>query len=357
MKILIVGFAKIKYMPYLNLYLENIDREKNDVHLVYWNRDMKEENLEKLSGITLHEFSALQDDDAPKLSKLGSFKGFRDYAVSVLKEGFDFIIILHSLPGVLLSKELVKDYKNRYVFDYRDFTYENFLPYKSVIHTLVNNSYNTFVSSDAFRMYLPESKKIYTSHNIVWSDINSEKNLQKTKSDKIRIAFWGFIREEKTNLEIIRKLGNDERFELHFYGREQGVCESLKEFALANATNVFFHGEYTPEERAEFACNTDLIHNIYAESNMKLAVSNKYYDSLIFEIPQLVMKNSYMSVLVKSNGVGKAVNPWDEAFADEIFTYYQSIEEKNFKADCRQASEKVKAQQKNITEFVKNISI
>ena len=37
--------------------------------------------------------------------------------------------------------------------------------------------------------------------------------------------------KEKTNLEIIRKLGNDERFELHFYGREQGVCEALKEFA------------------------------------------------------------------------------------------------------------------------------
>ena len=33
MKILILGFSKIKYMPYLNVYLENIDRVKNDVHL------------------------------------------------------------------------------------------------------------------------------------------------------------------------------------------------------------------------------------------------------------------------------------------------------------------------------------
>ena len=48
MKILIVGFAKIKYMPYLNVYLENIDRVKNDVHLVYWNRDMKQEDTELL---------------------------------------------------------------------------------------------------------------------------------------------------------------------------------------------------------------------------------------------------------------------------------------------------------------------
>ena len=40
MKVLIMGFGKIKFMPYLNIYLENIDREKNDVHLLYWNRDL-----------------------------------------------------------------------------------------------------------------------------------------------------------------------------------------------------------------------------------------------------------------------------------------------------------------------------
>ncbi len=355
MKILIIGFAKIKYMPYLNLYLENIDRVKNDVHLIYWNRDLKEENLQKLEGITLHEFSSLQDDDVPKLSKLENFKKFRDYAVSVLKEGFDFVIILHSLPGVILSKELVRDYKKKYIFDYRDFTYENFLPYKSIIHTLVNNSYKTFVSSDAFRAFLPDNKKILTSHNVLACDTEADKDIQKTSSEKIRIAFWGFIREEKTNLDIIKRLANDERFELHYYGREQSVCESLKEYACKNAENVYFHGEYTPEERDEFARNTDLIHNIYAGSNMKLAVSNKYYDGLIYEIPQLVMKGSYMGVLVINNGIGKVVNPSDEDFADDIFRYYQSINEKKLKISCRQVLEKVKDQQKTVADVVKNI--
>lgn len=356
MKILIVGFAKIKYMPYLNLYLENIDRVKNDVHLVYWNRDLKYEDTKKLQGITLHEFCSLQNDDAPKFSKLGSFKKFRDYAVSVLKEGFDFIIILHSLPGVLLSKELISDYKNKYIFDYRDFTYESFLPYKSVIHTLVNNSYKTFVSSDAFRMYLPRSEKVITSHNVLTGDMNNEKALTKTLCDKIRIAFWGFIREEKTNLEIIRKLANDERFELHFYGREQEICESLKQYAFENAENVYFHGEYTPEGRDAFACNTDLIHNIYAEDNMKLAVSNKYYDSMIYRIPQLVMKGSYMGVLAENSGIGKALNPLSSDFADEIFAYYQSVNRDAFEKNCRQSLEKIKLQQKAVTDIVKNIN-
>ena len=60
MKILIIGFAKIKYMPYINFYLDNIDREKNDVHIIYWNRDLQEENLDSLKGITLHEFKNIK---------------------------------------------------------------------------------------------------------------------------------------------------------------------------------------------------------------------------------------------------------------------------------------------------------
>lgn len=356
MKILIIGFAKIKYMPYLNLYLENIDMVKNDVHLVYWNRDLKEENLQNLQGITLHEFSVYQEDDVAKLSKLENFKRFRDFALSVLNEGFDFVVVLHSLPGVLLSKELVKGYKNRFIFDYRDFTYENFLPYKSVIHTLVNNSYKTFISSDAFRVFLPDSHKLHTSHNVLWADIANEKDINKKASDKIRIAFWGFIREERINLEIIKSLANDERFELHYYGREQGVCENLKDYALKNATNVYFHGEYNPEQRNDFVKNTDLIHNIYGDSNMNFAVSNKYYDGMIFEIPQLVMTNSYMSALVGSNGIGKAVNPLKNGFADDVYEYFKSIDRKAFKENCRQVRMKTMSQQKIVTDIVKNIN-
>ena len=356
MRILIVGFAKIKYMPYLDLYLDNLDRVGNDIHLVYWNRDLKGENLSRLEGIALHEFASYQEDDVAKLSKLDGFKKFRDYAVSVLKEGFDFVIVLHSLPAVLLSKELTSQYRGRYIFDYRDFTYESFFLYKSIIHTLVNNSYKTFVSSDAFRAFLPESKKIQTSHNISAKDFEAAEAISKNPSEKIRIGFWGFIREEGLNLQLIKAFANDERFELHYYGREQDVCRHLKEYASENASNVYFHGEYTPEEKIDFVKNTDLLHNIYGGNNMRLAVSNKYYDGLIFEIPQLVMKGSYMGVLVTDNGTGKALDPRDENFADMVFEYYSSINQNDFKSNCRKASDKVKAQQTLVWEEVKKIS-
>lgn len=311
MKILIVGFAKIKYMPYLNLYLENIDRKKNELHLIFWNRDLKAEDVSSLDGVKLHEFRCFQPDDAPKASKISSFIKFRKFAKAVLKEEFDFVISLHTLPGIILFKELTNKYKNRYIFDYRDFTYENIPFYKRAVHSLVKKSFKTFVSSDGFRAFLPESPKIMTSHNLILSDsLYTKKEVAKNPEEKLRIAFWGFIREEKLNREIIKKLSTDGRFELHYYGREQRIAESLKKYVSENNfENVFFHGEYAPRDRYHFAEQTDIIHNIYSDGNMMLAVSNKYYDGAIFKIPQLLMNGSFMAEKAEKAGIGFSADP------------------------------------------------
>ena len=86
MKILLIGFAKIKYMPYVNFYLDCIDRQKHDVHLFYWNRDLKEEDLSPYEGITLHEFCRYQEDNVSKKSKLLSFLEYCRFAKKVVKQ-------------------------------------------------------------------------------------------------------------------------------------------------------------------------------------------------------------------------------------------------------------------------------
>ena len=340
MKILILGFSKIKYMPYMNFYLENIDPEANEVHLLYWNRDLKKEDTSSLQGVKLHEFRRAQKDDVSKISKVGSFIGYRKYAKHLIKkEKFDFIIFLHSLPGVLLSDILVKKYPDKFIFDYRDSTYEHFKPFKNVIAKLVKASKATFVSSDAFRQFLPESEKdkIFTSHNLLTDSLShrDEKIKHGIPSDKIRIAFWGFIRHEDVNREIIRKIAADDRLELHYYGREQQIAQNLKGYVSEiNAQNVFFHGEYKPEDRYQFVRNTDIIHNIYKDNNTMLAMGNKFYDGLIFYLPQLCLKGSFMGGKCTEAGVGLECDLSDFKLTDQIFTYYQNIEWDLFRAKC-----------------------
>lgn len=345
----------------MNFYLDNINREKNDVHIIYWNRDLQDENLESLEGITLHEFKYYQEDDVAKSSKIDSFVKFRKFAKSVIKkENFDFVFILHSLPGVLTYDILRKNFKNKFIFDYRDSTYEGFLPYKRIIGGLVKNSYCTFVSSDAFRVFLPESesRKIHTSHNILEDSLNHREDKEKfgIPSPKIRIAFWGFIRHEEVNREIIRKISKDRRFELHYYGREQQVAKNLKEYVSENnIKNVFFHGEYKPEDRYEFVKNTDIIHNIYKDPNMMLAMGNKYYDGAIFRLPQICMEGSFMGKTATENGVGFECDPYKESFTDDVYNYYISLDKSSFTNNCDKDLNRFLNEYKNGCQIIKNI--
>ncbi|MBQ3506354.1 MAG: hypothetical protein IJA89_06265 [Clostridia bacterium] len=358
MKILIFGFSKISYMPYARFYLENLDIQNNEVHFVFWNRDLKEENVDELSGIDLHEFAYYQEDDCSKLKKIKGFSRYRKYALKKLKEiNPDFIIVLHTLPGVLLANKLTKKFKGKYIFDYRDFTYEDFLPFKKIVHRLVGNAHATFVSSDAFRKFLPNKQSnIYTSHNILSSDLNycSPKKELIRDGAHIRISFWGFIRHEELNREIIRKISQDDRFELHYYGREQQIALNLKKYATdLGSKNIFFHGAYLPQERYIFAEKTDIIHNIYCDKNMSNAMANKYYDGLVFKIPQICMQNSYMGIKAESNGIGKQVDPYSDNFCDALYDYFSQIEEKSFFENIEKEHEKIVHEYNSGTSFLK----
>ena len=266
------------------------------------------------------------------------------------------MIFLHSLSGVLINDFLIKNYKGRYIFDYRDSTFEGFAPFKKIIHRLVKNSYATFVSSDAFRKLLPACENIYTSHNLLEDSLEhrNEKEQYGTESDKIRMSFWGFIRHEDINKEIIKKIGADDRFELHYYGREQQTALNLKMFKEEiGAENVFFHGEYVPEDRYEFVRNTDLIHNIYLDKNIMMAMVNKYYDGIIFKIPLVCMKGSFMAKRAENAGVGKGFDPYDDDFTDKIYSYYMNIS--NLTCACDKELNKILKEYRLGIELLQNI--
>lgn len=342
LKILLLGFAKYRYMPYANFYLDCIDKQKNEVHMVIWNRDLMAEKLP--DNVIIHELRLKQEDQISPLKKIASFIKYRNFAKDVInKIRPDFVIVLHTLPGILLQNKLVSAYKGKFIFDYRDSTYESNGLFKKMVARLVEASGATFVSSDGFRRFLPDSakEKTFTSHNISVSDIDSEVRA-KDKHFPIRVGCWGLLREEHLNKCIIRHLANDNRFELHYYGREQQIAVELKEYAKTlNATNVFFHGEYIPKERKGFAENTDILHNISSTGNMLLAMSNRVYDGMLFHIPQICMSNSFMGEMVKINSIGTMLNPETDSFADDLENYYKQLDLEQFDIAATNTLEKV----------------
>lgn len=363
MKVLIIGFAKIKYMAYAKFYMEQFCNGENEVHVAYWNRDLKEEDLSNYKDVVFHEFRRKQKDEKSKFSKIFNFLRFKRFAEKVIKKGnYDRIVVMHSIASVLLSKTLSKKYKGKFIFDYRDYTYEKFSFFKKKIAKLVKDSYATFTSSDGYRQFMPSEyqDKIFTSHNLLEDTVNhrNEKIDNPVPSSKIRIAFWGFIRAEKLNCLIIDRLANDDRFELHYYGRVEKTAIALKMHAEEiGATNVFFHGEYKPEDRYRFARETDIIHNIYWDANTKYAMGCKSYDGVMFYLPQVCHTGSVMGSFVEDNKVGIQVDPEKETFADDIYNYYKNLSQQEFMENCDRILDKILAEfkqgQQVLSDFVK----
>ena len=349
-------------MPYAHFYLDNIDCVKNEVHLAYWNRDEKLEDTSSYHDVILHEFPLFMVNNAPLKIKFKCFRKYRVFVKSILKaQSFDFVIILHSLTGLMIYDILKKDYKNRFIFDYRDSTYESRNKiFSNAVKNLCRFSKVTFVSSDAFRRFMPVdcANKTYTSHNLL-EDSLQHREFEKTPSDKLRLAFWGFIREYDINRFLIDRVAVDDRFELHYYGREQKDALDLKEYAnKINATNVFFHGEYNPVERYEFVKSTDLIHNIFAtqNENMAMAMSNKYYDSIIFRIPQICQVDSFMGKTSEEHQVGIMANPENNDFCDVVYNYYTQLTKKKFDESCNNELNRIFAEYKKGTEIINELT-
>jgi hypothetical protein len=338
MKILLIGFTKLSYMPYMNFYLEELLKDKNEVHLLYWNRDGKCD-IEIHNAVILHEFNKYQEDEVNKVLKIGSFLGYRNKALSLLKNGdYDLLIVMHTIPAVLLFDILSGLYRDRFILDYRDVTLERYKLFKMLIHILVKKSLLTFVSSDAFRDFLPRLSNIHTSHNLLMDSINyrNVRRLKPRDNSPIRIRFWGFIRHEEINKKIIKRFANDPRFIIHYHGREQETAKNLKKFCKKiDTNNVYFHGEYKPTDRYCIARETDLIHNFYENDNKtNMAMGNKYYDGVIFYIPQLCNVNSQMGKMVTESDLGYVCEIDDESFSEKIFRYYNSINWDQFEKNC-----------------------
>ena len=343
MKIAILGFAKIKYMPYMHFYLDQLDMQQHEVHLLYWRRDSGPDATLP-QGITGHSFDYPMSDDLPLRKKLPGLLGYSRFARKTLKElKPELLIVLCSTTAVCIYPQLMGKYKGRYIFDFRDVTYEKKGFYRKAVANIVKHSALSFTSSDGFRKFLPDTPKLLTSHNVLGSFLPHRVREAKPVHTPIRVAFWGLVRHKKVNQAIIDKLGGDSRFELHYYGRAQGIMLEMVEEAVKVYPNVFFHGEYRPEQVPEFAEKTDLLHNIYdnGDSTMPYAMANKYYEGLMFCTPILSSEGSLMGSLCTQKGIGLACDPMAEDFADRLYEYYVNLNGTEFAANCEAELQRV----------------
>lgn len=323
MKIGIIGFSNLRFMPYLHYYTDILDRYDVEYEIIYWNRrGLGEEWCTKTFA-----FMEKIEDSAPKVTKINAMLRFRRFAKSkIVDRKYDFLIILTTIPAIILGDYIKRAYPNKYVVDIRDYTYERLYIYRNILKGILKKAAMRVISSPALKNFLPMDDYI-VCHNLSIPK-NSDRNIRAKKPRNkrvINISYIGAIAYFAEVIKLLDAIANDSRFVFSFYG--SGVDEqALKKYCLSNGiNNVYFHGMYHPSEKEAFYGETDVVYNAYGNVSLlgRYSLSNKLYDAAWYRIPILVSPVTAMSEM--AGYMGFEVDCTKPTIADELYKWYNEL--------------------------------
>lgn len=331
----IVCFLSTRYAQFAHKYINILEKNNITYEFVFWNRE-GEYKGGKDNWIPYNkELNTFQ----PFYKKIFAFCSFARYMRKIIKEKkYDKLVILISQTAIPLMDLLLFKYKNKYVFDYRDITYENFKLYRNIIDKIIEKSFFTAISSKGFTNYISDSAKLIISHNTRNFDL---KQIEKEKYSKIRVVYWGMVRQLEFNCKVCDVFSKDQRFELYYHGA--GYDKELKEYCEKKEyKNIKITGKYKLEEIEEFAKKSDIILNLYEnDKRQKDAITVKFYDSIQYGIPMLVMEGSYMDKIVDKNYLGFSINIFENNALDKLYEKYTYFNYKKYKKNIYKIKRKI----------------
>ena len=244
----------------------------------------------------------------------------------------------------------------RYIFDIRDYSYEHIAIFRKIEKKIIKNSYFTAISSKGFKAFLPEHEYII-AHNFNRNEMIETPKLKK-HGLPLKLVWNGTVRFFDFQKQYLDALKNDDRFQLVYHGSGTDL-EKYKKYCLDNEIhNVVFTGAYDNKDKYKLLKDAAILNNCYGGrdgNQLKYAISNRFYDGLLYHIPQLVETDGYKAEVTAKWGVGVSLNA-ESTFADELFDYYENIVEDEFDIACTQAMNDVVKEDdiyiKKIDEFI-----
>lgn len=346
----IIFCGDIKYCPYLSRYTARLDTVKAEYEVLFWNRSFFNLDVEK----NYSYYDSPSAEDLGKVKKLIDFLGFRKWVKKqLLTSKPDGIIFLSTLSGVLLW-DIAKKYKRKYIFDIRDYSYENIGLFKRVEKRIITESYFTAISSKGFKAFLPEHDYII-AHNFNRNDMVKTFCFEK-QQEPYKIVWNGTVRFFECQRQYLDVFKNDPRFCMVYHGTGTDL-EKYKKYCQDNEIiNVKFTGVYDNKDKMTLVQDAAFLNNCYGGrggDELRYAISNRFYDGIVYHIPQIVESNGYKAEETKRFGVGMEVVPSID-LPDKMYQYYKSLDEKKFNKACDQALAEIIAEDDNYIKQIDN---
>ena len=339
----LIFLGDLRYCPYLTRYTERLKAAGAEFEVLFWNRGGFQLELEPN-----YKYCPLTSPDTlPKAKKLVDFYGFRRWVKKQLKlsrpEG---VVFLSTLSAMVLN-DVAKEYKGRYIYDIRDYSYEHVGFYKKLETRMIEESYFTAISSKGFRTFLPEHDYVI-AHNFNRNDLSEDYTFVR-REEPLQIVWNGMVRFFDYQQYYLDLFKNDPRFELVYHGSGSALETYQKYCQDHDIQNVRFTGGYDNRDKAKLVRPGAFLNNCYGGREGKgllYAISNRYYDSMIYHIPQLVETGGFKAGEVERNGIGLAVEP-EPGLPDRLYDYYNGLDPEQFNAACDKALQEVLAEDDN----------
>lgn len=352
MRILIVDTVSYERAPYLKYY-EDACKECNvEYDMFLWDR-YSDGGLKKQGNYYVyHKICPLGKG---KLRKLFPMFQYRYQLLKTIKENnYTHFVLINTLASVMISKYIISNFKEKYIMDIRDYTYEKFGFYKRIVKQLIENSYFATISSKGFLKFLANSNKLIINHNINKTPIIANKpTLDKYKRNVI--GFVGSVRYENENIALIKALKNSCDYELLYCGSIVNGCCIKEKVQQLGVQNVTFTGPFRNDEKRQIYSNIDIINSLYGNSSLEVttAIPNRYYDAMLFKKPIIASKGTFLGELVENNHLGIVVDVFRDNVKAILKNYIETFDSKTFSDCCDKELKNVLNEQNCYYNFIK----
>lgn len=133
------------------------------------------------------------------------------------------------------------------------------------------------------------------------------KNYIKKTNGDFTVGFIGAVRY-KEQMKMLIKACYDCNIKLLFAGA--GLDNEIEKLCCKN-NNIIYYGKYNyKSEISNLYSKVDCIYAVYNADlqNVKMALPNKLYESIICELPIIVAKKTFLSEIVENIGVGLSIS-------------------------------------------------
>lgn len=329
MRIALITPNNIWFSPYVKIYTRKFDELNVEYDIISWNREGRLEE-----GIQYNH----QLKSRNPIVLLWAYMKFASFVrKTVRKNNYDKLIVFTPQSAIFLAGFLKRKYKDKYIFDYRDLSLEQKAIFKKPFLTVLQNSAANVISSPGFKQYLPQGFNYIISHNF---DINVVKeaitrNGTPLGTNGISVLTIGAIRKDM-NPEVIDALGNKDGVNLSFVGKGPASKELEDYVNLKGYKNIEFTGFYQKAEEPQIIAKCNFINIFYPQiPSHQTAVSNRFYNSLIYKRPMIVTKDSTQGDYAEKYNIGLAITDCHDLDI-KLKSYLESLDYPSYCKRCNE---------------------